>query len=56
VSCKVCPIKAKQYPMPAKRLKNTLMNKDKIAETFNINFPDWKEPLNAYIVKLKEVK
>ena len=42
IDCKVNPITAQQYPTPAKRPKNTLMNKDKIAEIFNMNIDDWR--------------
>jgi dTDP-4-dehydrorhamnose reductase len=52
--CSVNSITTEQYPTPAKRPKNTLMNKDKIAETFSVNIPDWKESLNTCMTKLKE--
>ena len=42
IDCKVNPITTQQYPTPAKRPKNTLMNKDKIAEIFNMNIDDWR--------------
>jgi len=45
INCKVNPIATRQYPTPAKRPKNTLMNKDKIAKEFNVNISDWKETL-----------
>ena len=54
IHCVVKPITTKQYPAPAKRPKNTLMNKDKIAETFNVTIPDWKESLNTCMAILKE--
>ncbi len=54
IDCKVNPIATEQYPTPAKRPKNTLMNKDKIAKTFSVNIPDWKESLNTCITILKE--
>ena len=47
IDCKVNPIATEQYPTPAKRPKNTLMNKDKIAETFNVTIPDWKESIDT---------
>ena len=47
IQCSVSPITTELYPTPAKRPKNTLMNKDKIAETFSVNIPDWKESLNT---------
>ena len=53
MNCKVNPITTQQYPTPAKRPKNTVMNKDKIAETFGIDTLDWKESLNTCITTLK---
>jgi len=54
IDCKVNSIATQQYPTPAKRPKNTLMNKDKIAETFSVNIPDWKESINTCVSILKE--
>jgi len=50
------PITTQQYPTPAKRPKNTLMSKDKIAEIFSVKIPDWKESLNTCMSILKEQK
>jgi dTDP-4-dehydrorhamnose reductase len=49
IQCSVNPITTEQYPTPAKRPKNTLMNKDKIAGTFSVNIPDWNFSLNICI-------
>ncbi len=54
IHCVVKPITTKQYPTPAKRPKNTLMNKDKITKTFSVDIPNWKESLNTCIAILKE--
>ena len=54
IHCTVKPITTKQYPAPAERPKNTLMNKDKIAKTFSVDIPGWKESLNTCIAILKE--
>ena len=54
IQCSVSPITTEQYPTPAKRPKNTLMNKDKIAKTFSVNIADWKESLNTCMAILKE--
>ena len=54
IQCSVSPITTEQYPTPAKRPKNTLMNKDKIAETFSVNIPDWKGSLDTCMTILKE--
>ena len=40
--------------MPARRPKNTLMNKDKIAEIFSVEISDWKESFNTCMSILKE--
>ena len=52
IQCNVTPITTERYLTPAKRPKNTLMNKDKIAETFSVNIPDWKESLNTCTIKI----
>ena len=49
IDCKVNPITTQQYPMPAKRPKNTLMNKDKIVKVFNILHSPWRGPLELCI-------
>jgi len=54
IYCVVKPITTKQYPTPAKRPKNTFMNKAKISETFSVSIPNWKESLNTCITILKE--
>jgi dTDP-4-dehydrorhamnose reductase len=54
IQCSINPITTEQYPTPAKRPKNTLMNKDKIADTFSVNIPDWNESLNTCVTILKE--
>jgi len=54
IQCVISPITTDQYPTPAKRPKNTLMNKYKIAKTFSVNIADWKESLNTCMTILKE--
>jgi dTDP-4-dehydrorhamnose reductase len=53
IDCQVNLITTQQYPTPARRPKNTLMNKDKIAKTFSLNTFNWKESLNTCIITLK---
>ena len=53
VGCKVSPITTEQYPTPAKRPKNSLMNKDKIIEKFEVEILDWKKSLEACIKKIE---
>ena len=54
IECKVNPVTSQQYPTPAKRPRNTLMNKDKIVEVFNIKISNWKSSLNTCITILKQ--
>ena len=51
--CKVNPIITDQYPTPAKRPKNTLMSKDKIAGTFGVKILDWEKSLQVCIKNIK---
>jgi len=48
IDCKVNPITTGQYPTPARRPKNTLMNKANIAEIFNLKMINWKKSLGSY--------
>jgi dTDP-4-dehydrorhamnose reductase len=54
IECKVNPVTAQQYPTPANRPRNTLMNKDKIVKVFNIKISNWKSSLNTCITILKQ--
>jgi dTDP-4-dehydrorhamnose reductase len=54
IRCTVNPITTEQYPTPAQRPTNTLMNKDKIAQTFGINLRYWEKSLKTCIEILKE--
>jgi len=54
VDCKVNPIKTQQYPTPATRPRNTLMNKDKIVKVFNIKISNWKLSLNTCMTILRQ--
>ena len=54
IQCTVSPITTEQYPTPAQRPTNTLMDKDKISQTFGVNIPYWKESLKTCIEILKE--
>jgi dTDP-4-dehydrorhamnose reductase len=49
MNCEVNPIDTKQYPMTARRPKNTTMNKNKIVGKFSVNIPDWKTSLNTCV-------
>ena len=54
VGCTVNPITTQQYPTPAQRPKNTLMNKNKIIEKFGVEILDWKKSLETCILSLKD--
>jgi len=54
IECEVNSIATQQYLMPAKRPRNTLMNKDKIVKVFNIKISNWKSSLNACMTLLKK--
>jgi dTDP-4-dehydrorhamnose reductase len=54
IDCKVNPITTGQYPTPARRPRNALMNKAKIAKTFSVGISDWKESLNTCMSILKD--
>ncbi len=47
IDCKVNPITTQQYPTPAKRPRNTLMNKDKVAKQLDIAMRGWINSLRA---------
>jgi len=49
IDCKVNPIITQQYPTPAKRPRNTLMNKDKVAKQLDIAMRGWINSLRACV-------
>jgi dTDP-4-dehydrorhamnose reductase len=53
IDCKVNPINTEQYPAPAKRPKNTLMNQGKIKRVFGLNTRYWKKALYSSVITLK---
>lgn len=52
--CKVNPIETKDYPTPAKRPAYSVLNKNKIQNTFNIEIPYWRDSLEDCLNKLKK--
>jgi len=54
IECEVNPVTSQQYSSPAKRPRNTLMNKDKIVKVFNIKISNWKSSLNTCMAILKQ--
>ncbi len=50
---KVSPIRTEDYPTPAKRPRNTMLDCAKIERDFGIGQPDWREGLRRVIGALK---
>jgi len=45
IDIKVIPVRTSEYPTPATRPQFSVMDKQKIKQTFNIEIPHWKESL-----------
>jgi dTDP-4-dehydrorhamnose reductase len=54
IGCEVNPITSQQYPTPAKKPRNTFMNKDKIVKVFNIKISNWEFSLNTCMIILNQ--
>ena len=46
IKCNVIPIETKDYPTPAKRPHYSVLSKNKIKETYQIEIPFWKDSLS----------
>lgn len=53
INCKISPIETKDYPLPAVRPFYSVLNKQKIKDTFGIEIPYWKDSLVKCIQRLK---
>jgi dTDP-4-dehydrorhamnose reductase len=51
---KLTPITTSEYPVPAKRPVNSVLSCQKLAETFGVQMPDWKDALNLVLDTLAE--
>jgi dTDP-4-dehydrorhamnose reductase len=52
--CSVYPILTKEYPLPASRPAYSVLNKNKIKNTFNLTIPHWNDSLKEvveYLIK-----
>lgn len=49
----VNPITTSEYPTPAKRPSNSMLNCTKLLNTFGIEMPDWREAVNEVLTELK---
>jgi dTDP-4-dehydrorhamnose reductase len=50
IDCKVNPITTQQYPTPAKRPRNSLLDNNKMMQFFNINVSFWKDSLKEMFI------
>ena len=53
-TCKVRPIHTSEYPTPANRPHFSVLDKNKIKETYDMEIPYWEESLHKCIEKLKD--
>ena len=53
IDCIVNPIHSSDYPLPAKRPKYSLLNKEKISTEYDISIKDWRESLKICLKNLK---
>ncbi|MCT7580156.1 dTDP-4-dehydrorhamnose reductase [Aliarcobacter butzleri] len=56
IDCKINPIETYQYPTPARRPHFSILNKNKIKSTFNLEIPYWKDGLDDCLKRLGERK
>lgn len=56
LNCKVIPIESKDYPTKAKRPAYSVLNKDKIKKTFNVEINHWEKSLENCIKEIKNME
>ncbi len=54
IECKIYPITTEQYPTPVKRPHYSILNKEKIKKTFNIQIPYWRDSLKLCIQLMEQ--
>lgn len=54
IECFVNAIETKDYPTPAKRPNYSVMNKQKIKQTFSLPIPYWKDSLKTCLKNIQE--
>ncbi|MDH5545575.1 MAG: dTDP-4-dehydrorhamnose reductase [Gammaproteobacteria bacterium] len=52
----ITPISTQEYPTPAMRPKNSVLNCDKIRQDFGISQADWREELRDVVAELEQVR
>jgi dTDP-4-dehydrorhamnose reductase len=50
------PIASEDYPLPAKRPKNSRLNTEKIISTFGVEMPDWQEDVSETVDALIQTR
>lgn len=53
IDCIVNPILSRDYPLPAKRPKYSLLNKDKISKEYDISIKNWRDSLKVCLKNLE---
>ncbi|MCB2195726.1 MAG: dTDP-4-dehydrorhamnose reductase [Bacteroidetes bacterium] len=53
--CIINPIESKDYPTPVKRPFYSVLNKQKIKSTFNIEIPHWQDSLDEFFKNLNKI-
>ena len=51
-ACSVVPCTSSEFPQKAHRPSFSLLNKQKIKETFSLSVPNWNESLSSYLKEL----
>jgi len=54
IDCKINPIETKDYPVSAKRPKNSILSTTKIKRCFGIKIPYWRDSLKLCLKLIKE--
>jgi len=54
--CKVLPVSSTQYSTPAKRPQYSVLSKQKIRETFDIEIPHWRDSLERCLANMDKSK
>jgi dTDP-4-dehydrorhamnose reductase len=52
--CLIKPIRTKEYPLPAYRPEYSVLDKNKIKQTFGLTIPYWRDSLFKSVEKLKK--
>src|SRR5690606_32244506 len=52
LECEISPIPSSEYPTAALRPAYSLLNKQKISNTFSVDIPNWQDSLRKMLVRL----